>query len=66
MANKIRKVKQGMGGNRHGGRSEKTEILKSQSKKLRRLEGALEVANSLSPESIGPFEKKSKVNNVVE
>jgi hypothetical protein len=36
MANKVKTPKLGMGGNRHGGRSEKTGVLKEQSKVARR------------------------------
>lgn len=43
MANKIRATKRGMGGSRNGkGRSEKTETMKRDSKKLRRAEGKSE------------------------
>jgi hypothetical protein len=43
MANKVGKIKRGMGGS-NGGRSrwEKTEVLKKNSKKLRRQEGKKE------------------------
>jgi hypothetical protein len=63
MANKVKKVKQGMGGNRHGGRSEKTEVLKLQSKKSRRLEGIQEIANVLADEPIDHTKDKANGDN---
>jgi len=49
MANKVGKIKDGMGGSRNGrGRYEKTEVLKKQSRKLRRLLGRLMARESIA------------------
>lgn len=49
MANKVKKVKKGMGGSRNGkGRSEKTATMKHQSKKARRKQGKAEAKASAS------------------
>jgi hypothetical protein len=46
MANKVWRIKKGMGGSRCGrGRSEKTEVMKQHSKKLRRRLGKVEAAS---------------------
>jgi hypothetical protein len=47
MANKVKTPKLGMGGNRHSGRSEKTEVLKEQSKVARRRTGLAELRMGL-------------------
>lgn len=40
MANKVKKIKNGMGGSKCGkGRTEKTAVMKKQSKKARRTQG---------------------------
>ena len=49
MANKAVKIKDGLGGSRNGrGRYEKTEVLKKQSRKLRRLLGRLMARESIA------------------
>lgn len=49
MASKIWKVKAGMGGSRCGkGRSEKTETMKAQSKKLRRRLGKAAIVEAMA------------------
>lgn len=47
MANKVKNPKSGMGGNRYGGRWEKTEVLKEQSKTARRRAGLAEAQQQL-------------------
>lgn len=50
MANKVWRAKRGMGGSRGGrGRSEKTEVMKEHSRKLRRREAAQVIKEEILP-----------------